>query len=83
MDILNYVIEEALILVPVLFVLGAIIKNTPKVKDWIIPYVLLVAGIALTVALLGYSVEAIIQGVLVTGATVFSHNLIKQARDRK
>lgn len=81
MDILNYVIEEALILIPVLFVLGTIIKKTPNVKDWIIPYVLLVIGVALTVALMGYSVEAIIQGVLVAGATVFSHQLIKQAKE--
>lgn len=80
MDILNYVIEEALILIPVLFVLGAIIKKTPNVKDWIIPYVLLIVGVVLTVAMLGYTVEAIIQGILVTGATVFSHQLIKQAK---
>jgi uncharacterized membrane protein len=75
------VIEEALILIPVLFVLGTIIKKTPNVKDWVIPYVLLVLSVGLTVALMGLTVEAVIQGILVAGATVFSHQLIKQAKE--
>jgi hypothetical protein len=81
MDMLNYVIEEALILIPVLFVLGTIIKKTPNVKDWVIPYVLLVLSAGLTIALMGLTVEAVIQGILVAGATVFSHQLIKQAKE--
>jgi len=83
-EILNeYIVEQALIVIPVLLILGAIIKGTPRFKDWTIPYVLLVFGIAFTVALLGFNVDGIIQGILVSGAAVFSNQLYKQAKNKK
>jgi len=41
MDILEYVIEEALILIPVLYVIGMFIKITPNVPSWVIPWIML------------------------------------------
>lgn len=84
MEIINeYIIEQALIIIPVLLILGAFIKATPKVMDWIIPYVLLVLGVAFTIALLGLHIDAVIQGVLVSGAAVFGHQLYAQAKHRE
>ncbi len=83
MDFLNeYLIEDALIIVPVLFVIGRIIKETPRAKDWIIPYVLLVIGILLSSFTLGFSADAMMQGVLAAGIAVFSNELVKQAVER-
>lgn len=83
MEILNeYIVEQALIVIPVLLILGKTIKETPKAKDWHIPYILLVIGVVLTVLLIGPSADAIIQGVLVAGAAVFGHELFKQAKER-
>ena len=82
-DIIQYVQEEALILVPVLFVLGLLFKNTPRVPDWTIPWALLVIGIVLAVLLLGDPLQGIIQGVLVAGATVLAHQLVKQTVERE
>ena len=82
-ELLNeYLIEEALIVIPVLLILGKIIKDTPRVKDWTIPYVLLFIGVAITFALLGFNVDAFLQGVLVSGAAVFSNQLYKQVREK-
>lgn len=39
---MDYVIEQALVLVSVLYVIGVILKNTNKIKDWYIPWILLV-----------------------------------------
>jgi len=75
----EYLIEEALLVVPVLMIFGKIIKETPNVKDWIIPYCLLIIGVTITMFLLGFSVDSFIQGVLVSGAAVFSNQLYKQA----
>lgn len=84
MEFINeYIIEQALIIIPVLLILGKIIKETPTVKDWIIPYVLLILGTGFTVALLGFNVDAVIQGVLVSGAAVFGHQLYAQAKHRE
>lgn len=74
----EYIIDQALIVVPVLLVLGQIIKNTPNVKDWLIPYVLLVLGLVFTIGIMGINVQAVVQGVLVSGAAVFANQMYKQ-----
>ncbi|MBN6205049.1 phage holin family protein [Ralstonia pickettii] len=83
MEFINeYLIQEALVVIPVLLILGTFIKGTPRVKDWTIPYILLFIGVIITVAMLGFNVDAIIQGVLVSGAAVFGNQLYKQAKDK-
>ncbi len=82
-EILNeYIVEQALIVIPVLLILGKIIKETPKVKDWLIPYLLLGLGIVFTLFLTGLNVDSVIQGVLVSGAAVFGNQLFKQTKER-
>lgn len=80
--ITSYVFDEALIVVPMLWVIGMMLKNTPRMKDWLIPYFLLVIGVTTTMAMLGLNVDAIIQGVLVSGAAVFGNELVKQVKER-
>ena len=83
-EILNeYVVQQALIIIPVLLVIGKIIKETPTVKDWLIPYMLLAFGVVFAIALIGFNADAIIQGVLVSGAAVFGNQLFKQATEQK
>ncbi len=74
----DYIIEQALIVVPVLLVIGQILKNTPKMKDWLIPYILLLFGVIFTIGIMGINIQAIVQGVLVSGAAVFTNQLYKQ-----
>lgn len=83
MDLLDYVVSEALVLVPALWVLGAFLKATPKVPDWWIPWVLLSAGTGLTYAMMGPGPDAWVQGILVTGAAVLGHQLLKQTMERE
>ena len=78
MDLIQYVTENALVLIPVLYVIGSILKGIEKIKDKYIPIILLPMGIALAIAIGGASVDAVIQGILVTGATVYGNQLIKQ-----
>lgn len=81
-EILNeYIIEQALIVVPVLLILGKIIKSTDVIKDKYIPITLLFVGIAFAIAIIGFDVDAVIQGILVAGAAVFGHELYKQAKE--
>lgn len=79
MEIINYITENALILIPVLLVIGAILKNTERIKDKYIPVILLPVGIILSVWVMnGFSADSVIQGILVTGAAVYGNQLIKQ-----
>ena len=84
MDFSSYLIEKMLVLVPVLYIIGMFIKSTPKVKDWLIPWILLGLGLAGAVAI-GITtgvpiVDAVIQGILVTGVTVLTNQLIVQTK---
>lgn len=59
-------------------ILGLILKNLKRPPDRYIPLILLVVGVAGSLALLGLSVDAVVQGVLVTGAAVYGDQLFKQ-----
>jgi uncharacterized membrane protein len=83
MDIVKFITEQSLILIPVLYILGTLLKSTPNVQDWLIPYILLVLGIMGSILLMGFNIQAIIQGILVSGATVLGNQLIKQVTDKK
>ena len=80
MDFMNYIIENALILIPVLYILGSFLKGLKNIKDKYIPLVLLAIGIGFSIAIIGFNVDAIIQGILVTGVTVLGNQLIKQSK---
>lgn len=87
MDFNNYVEPELLILIPVLYGIGAILKRTEKIKDNYIPAILAVIGMILScLHVLGTDginavsiFTAIVQGVLVAAGAVYANQLIKQS----
>ena len=58
MEILNYITENALILIPALLIIGQIIKNIEAVPDKWIPVILLPIGIAGALLCGGPSVDS-------------------------
>jgi len=78
LNILDFIDSNIYILTPVLFIIGMILKATPKLPSWLIPYLLGIIGIALCIGIKGCNVGAVIQGVLVSGLSVYGHQLIKQ-----
>ena len=83
MEVANYIVQNALILIPALYILGMILKSTQKISDKYIPITLLMFGVAGAIGILGVSVDSIIQGILVTGATVYTNQLIKQSEKKE
>lgn len=81
MEILSYITENALILVPVLLILGQIIKNIKVIPDKFIPLILLPFGVVGAMALGGWTVQSAIQGILVTGCAVYGNQIYKQLKD--
>ena len=80
MELLEYIKENALILIPVLLIIGQIIKSIQKIPDKWIPLILLPIGIVGAMALAGWTVDSAVQGVLVTGAAVYGNQLVKQLK---
>lgn len=79
MDFLNYIVGNKLILIPVLYIIGYIIKNIKIIRNKFIPLFLLVIGIILSVLMGGDTIiNNVVQGILVTGATVMTDQMIRQ-----
>ena len=43
-DIWGYLVKDSYILIPVLYIMGMVVKKTPCIPDWLIPWILLVLG---------------------------------------
>lgn len=80
MEILNYITENAFVLIPVLLIFGQIIKEVKAIPDKFIPLILLPLGIIGAMALCGWNFESAIQGVLVTGCAVYGNQIAKQLK---
>ena len=78
MDWTSLLNEHALALIPVLMIVGHLFKEIPAIGNRWIPLLLLPFGIAGAVLSFGWSVDALIQGVLACGAAVYGDQLKKQ-----
>ena len=79
--LLEFIIQDAIIMIPVLLVIGYIVKKTEGIKDKYIPLTLLAVSLILSPLLLGgYNAENIVQAILVTGGAVLGNQLYKQSQ---
>ena len=60
-----------------LFILGLILKQTPMVENWTIPYILTVLGVISCIIILGFNINSVVQGVIAAGVAVYFHQLGK------
>ena len=80
MNVLDYIVQEGLVMIPVLFIIGEIVKGTELLSNKWIPLVILIVSVGFTPLVLGaYTADNIVQAVLVAGVTVFGNELIKQS----
>lgn len=90
MDFNVYIKPELLILIPVLFVIGEMIKGSKTVQNRFIPVILGGTGVGLSILYviategvtpLGFF-TAITQGILVAGASVYANELKKNSEKK-
>lgn len=89
MQIQDFIQPELVVAVPVLYIIGAALKKTEKVKDKNIPAILTGIGVSLallyTIACSGISGAAVFtgicQGVLCAGASVYVNQIYKQTKE--
>lgn len=76
--LMEYIVEEGLVMIPTLWFLGYIISETKKLSNIYIPFILLIISFAITPFLMGgYNADTIIQSILVTAGAVLTHEGIK------
>ncbi|MER2058780.1 MAG: phage holin family protein [Niallia sp.] len=74
----SFLLDHYYILVPVLWIIGYALKQTPIIPDWSIIWILLLASILLATFAYGLSFEAVTNGIIAAGVSVFGHQLAKQ-----
>lgn len=78
-QIFALIAPELLAVVAACWVAGRALKQTPLVPDWSIVYIVTGFAIGLTGAIMGFTVQAVIQGVLCGAFAVYAHQAVKQA----
>lgn len=79
MSITQFIIEEGLVMILALWIIGYFVKHAGILKTEWIPFLLLGISLVFTPFLLGgYTAEHIVQAVLVTGAAVLGHQFVIQ-----
>lgn len=71
---------KLIIVVAACWIIGFMLKKTPKVPDWTIVYIVTVAAVLLTIWLTRFGPEAIIQGILSGAFAVYGNQVFKQTK---
>lgn len=77
MDIMNYIRPDAFILVPALYVLGLFLRQTPHIPVWSHVWIKLAFAVIACLLYYGFIIQAVVQGILVTGAAVISREILQ------
>lgn len=78
MELIQFVPEQLIIVIAVLGGVGVLLKNTPNIPDWIIPYVLMIIGVVAAISINGFSTTSILQGVIASFCSTGVNQLFKQ-----
>lgn len=78
MNLFEFLNENYFFLVPALWVVGYAMKQTPKVPDWSIIWILLGISLGMGTLAFGFTAEAITNAIIAAGVSVFGHQLVKQ-----
>lgn len=76
----NFIKPESLAVVAVCWVLGYVLKQTPRVPDWTIIYVVTLFAIVVVCFMQGFMAENILQGILCGAVAVYGNQLVKQTK---
>lgn len=82
---------EIVVLIPVLMIIGVLLKQMRIVKNWAIPLTLGILGIIVSILILGFEkgftppvvLEGILQGILAAGMAVYVHQLKIQTTEKR
>jgi len=94
LEFTEYISGELYVLIPILYILGVVIKNS-RISDWKIPLILGAAGIVLAgiwifannaingaQSVLNMIFASITQGMLCAAASVYTNNIYKQIKGK-
>ena len=78
MDLIDFLSSDYVVIIPALWILGFALKQTPKVPDWSIIWILTFFALTISILFFGFSLESITNGIIAAGTAVYGHQMIKQ-----
>lgn len=79
---LEFLHENYYFLIPVLWIMGYALKQTPWIPNWSIIWLLFGVSVSLGACAYGFTFDAIVNGIIATGVAVFGHQMYKQTMGR-
>lgn len=77
---MDFIVENALQMVPALWIVGKFVKKSELIKDKYIPFVVMGVSLVLTpLTLGGFTADNIVQALLVAGGAVLGNEIAKQS----
>lgn len=76
----SFIKPELLLVLTVCWVIGYILKQTPRVPNWSIIYLVTLAAIIAVCIILGLSADSVLQGILCGAVAVYGNQLLKQTK---
>lgn len=76
----SFVKPELLLVLTVCWVIGYVLKQTPRVPDWTIIYIVTLVAIVVVCLMMGLSPDSFLQGILCGAVAVYGNQLVKQVK---
>lgn len=76
----SFIKPELLLVLTVCWVIGYILKQTPRVPDWTIIYIVTLLAISVVCLMQGLSPDSVLQGILCGAVAVYGNQLVKQTK---
>ena len=76
----KYIDPAMLVVVAALWFIGYGLKQTPKVPNWSILWIVVLFGIVFGLMVVGPTVNGVIQGIIAAALAVLGHQIVKQTK---
>ena len=71
----KYIRSDALILIPVLYIISLLLRQTPFIPVWTHAWIQLFFAVIACLLYYGLEIQSVVQGILVTGVAVITKNI--------
>jgi hypothetical protein len=72
-----YIRSDAFILVPALYFIGVFLRQTPFIQPWSYAWIQMFFAVTACLLYYGFEIQAVVQGILVTGVAVMFREIIE------
>jgi ABC-type multidrug transport system permease subunit len=81
MNFIKFIDENLISLIPALYIIGMFLKGCKKIPDFVIPFIITFLGIIFCCFILGFSPNAVLQGIFTSATATLFNQYKKQGKE--